>query len=56
MKLKPKKLIKSTMNLFSMTGKKGRKVKSLFVVGYHSSNVPSFKGNRARKRKKNPLW
>jgi len=56
MKLKPKKLIKSTVGLFSLTGKKGKRAKSLFVVGGGSGLYPSYHPKRTKSRRKTKLF
>jgi hypothetical protein len=51
-KLKPKKLIKDVTSLFAMSGKKGKRMKSLFVIGAGSNMYPTYGISKRRSRRK----
>jgi hypothetical protein len=52
-KLKPKKLLKDVSSLFAMSGKKGKKMKSLFVIGGGGSNMyPSYGVPKKRSKRR----
>jgi len=54
-KFKAKKIVKSVMGMFSMSGKKGKRMKSLFTVKGGGGLYPRYKSGK-KKIKKVGLW
>jgi len=55
MKIKVKKMIKGLGNMASLSGKKGKRMKSLFVPNLGSSIYPSYRQRKAGRKRVN-LW
>jgi hypothetical protein len=55
-KSKAKKVIKNVASLFSMSGKKGRRIKSLFIVGVNSNLYPAYRPLKRKSKRKRSLY